>query len=300
MKTGQRINLLKKIATKMAEAGFTDGDLILRQFKLPHTDNWYGNGGPYEYYLDMLQGGEDENLVELHEYLFPEDNLPSGASKTNDGHWKKNWLRLFISHSTTKKMQVAQIKNELKEYGIDCFVAHEDIQPTAEWLIEIRAALNSCHALVAVLCTDFKTSNFCDQEVGFVLQRNVPVIPLRLQIDPYGFISPIQGVNCFNRSPAEIANEIERLLSQNPATRPIAIRAKETATALLVDNFLQSSNFKNSTNTLKKIEALATIPESLVKKLANEWSKNDQIKDCLGIPGRMNSLLSKHGEKHKT
>lgn len=167
MKIGQRINILKKIAAKMSEAGFSDGDLILRQFELPNTDQWQGNGGAYEYFLDMLQNGDSKILLELHEYLFPEEALPGIESLTNDGNWKKDWLRLFISHSTSKKMQVAQIKNELKEYGIDCFVAHEDIQPTSEWLAEIKVALRSCHAFAAVFCNDFKTSKFCDQEYSF-------------------------------------------------------------------------------------------------------------------------------------
>jgi hypothetical protein len=44
-----------------------------------------------------------------------------------------------------------ELKDALVLYAIDGFVAHEDIEPTKEWLIEIETALETCHGLVALL-----------------------------------------------------------------------------------------------------------------------------------------------------
>ncbi len=86
------------------------------------------------------------------------------------------------------------------------FVAHEDIAPTTDWLNEIRKALNTCHAFTALICEEFPKSRYCDQEVGFAMQRGILVMPIRLEGDPYGFMAPLQGVNAFEKSPKYCAH----------------------------------------------------------------------------------------------
>lgn len=123
------------------------------------------------------------------------------------GHWTYGTLRIYLSHSSKKKQLITQIKLELSEFGIEGLVAHEGTEPTKEWLDEIRLALNTCHALAAILCHGFKTSQYSDHEVGHALQRGLLMIPVRLEIDPYGFMAPLQGISAFNKQPNEIASK---------------------------------------------------------------------------------------------
>lgn len=294
MKTGQRVNLIKKLATRMAERGFAEGDMILRQFKLPWTDSWNSSGGLNDYFLAMLEQGDVDKLAGLHEYLFPDDSLPGVSATPTGGHWSEGTLRLFLSHSSTKKLLISQIKQELAAFGIESFVAHEDIEPTREWLDEIKIGLNTCHALVAVLCREFKSSNYCDQEVGYALQRGLLIIPVRLEIDPYGFMAPLQGVPAFQKTPGEIAADIKKLLLAHPTTKILMGAAEEKRIARLVDDFLCSSSYGTSTTLLKTLESYATLPRKLVEKIASNWEKNDQIRGCLGIPRRMDVFLKHH------
>ena len=294
MKPGQRINLLKKLAKKLAEFSYTDGDLILRQFNLPWTDQWQGGGDNYNYYLSMVESGKNEHLVELHEYLFPHDPLPGLVTTEIANGWKANHLRLFLSHSSKRALQVGQIKHELLAYGIDAFVAHEDIEPTTEWLKEITKALASCHALAAILCGDFKTSRYCDQEIGFALQRGILVIPVRVAADPYGFMAPLQGVAAFDLKPVEIASEIRKLILSNPTTKEIAAVGERTSMENLVREFLTSSNYGTSTALLKQLESYESLPEALVESIEANWKKNDQITGCGGIPRRMEIFFARH------
>ena len=294
MNVGQRINLIKKLASRLGEIGFTEGDLILRQYKLPWTDGWNGSGGITDYFLAMLEQGDVEKLSGLHDYLFPGDSLPGISATPAGGQWSDGTLRLFLSHSSTKKLLVSQIKQELAKYGIDSFVAHEDIEPSREWPDEIKIALNTCHAFAGVLCKEFKTSKYCDQEVGYALQRGLLVIPIRLEIDPYGFMAPLQGVTAFNKTPGEISADILKLLHTHPTTKSLMEQAAGKCLERLVDDFLCSSSYVTSTKLLKTLEDYETLPKKLVDKIAANWEKNDQIYGCAGIPNRMKYFLKHH------
>jgi hypothetical protein len=299
MKPGQRINLLKKLAKRLAEFTYSEGDLILRQFSIPWTDQWSGGGDNHSYFLAMVERGDDEHLVSLHNYFFPDDPLPGLVVSESITSWKPSHLRLFISHSSKRALQVGQIKTELLAFGVDAFVAHDDIEPTTEWLIEIRKALGSCHALVAVLCDDFKSSNYCDQEVGFGLQRGIPIIPVIVNLNPYGFMGPLQGFAATDLSPSIIASAIRKLLFNHATTKDIAEIAEQVSLEKLVNDFLNSSNYGISTTLLQRLEGYDSLPRPIVNKVAMDWKKNDQITGCMGIPRRMELFLKRHTEPLK-
>jgi hypothetical protein len=91
--------------------------------------------------------------------------------------WTAGKLRLFVSHVSRIKTSATRLKAALDTFGVDAFVAHEDIEPTQEWALELELelelALRSMHALCAIVTPDFHTSLWCDQEVGFALGRPV-------------------------------------------------------------------------------------------------------------------------------
>lgn len=115
-------------------------------------------------------------------------------SRTIEELWGGSGLRFFISHSHVDKLRAAELKEHLENLGAQAFVTHEDIQPTQHWPEEMRHALDSMHVLVALLTKDFRKSKWTDQEVGYAIASEVPVIPVRLGISPYGFMSEVQAL----------------------------------------------------------------------------------------------------------
>lgn len=109
--------------------------------------------------------------------------------------WEIGKFRLFLSHKTEEKINVSQLKKQLKLYGIDCFIAHEDIPPTEEWQEEIKNALFSSDALVALMTDKFHDSDWTDQEIGCAFGRGIPIVSVRLGKDPYGFIGKFQALS---------------------------------------------------------------------------------------------------------
>jgi hypothetical protein len=107
---------------------------------------------------------------------------------------EKDNFRIFVSHVSKFKVEAAELKARLQLFGASCFVAHQDIEPEAEWQNEIEIALASMHGFVVLLSDGFHESNWTDQEVGFAFARRVPKVAVRLGTDPYGFIGKFQAL----------------------------------------------------------------------------------------------------------
>ena len=69
--------------------------------------------------------------------------------------WDPVSIRLFISHIDTVKVDAHKLASELKKYGIDSFVSHDDIEPDEDWQREIEKALVSMDAMLAFISDDF-------------------------------------------------------------------------------------------------------------------------------------------------
>jgi hypothetical protein len=79
--------------------------------------------------------------------------------------------------------------------GIEAFLAHDDIEVSEEWRERIVDELRRCDLFVPLLSKDFLTSNWAQQEVGFVTARpEVVIMPLSIdRTTPPGFIAKRQG-----------------------------------------------------------------------------------------------------------
>ncbi len=134
----------------------------------------------------------------------------------------EGYFRLFLSHISKFKRETSELKDKLRLFGISCFVAHKDIQPLKEWQDEIEHALASMDALAALLTEGFTESLWTDQEVGFAYARRVPIIPVRLGIDPHGFMSRFQALSTdWKNCPLGIA----KLLINEPKMFSAFVRA---------------------------------------------------------------------------
>ncbi|MGD0207645.1 MAG: toll/interleukin-1 receptor domain-containing protein [Verrucomicrobiota bacterium] len=109
-------------------------------------------------------------------------------------------MHAFISYSTVNKKWSSPVKSALLSVGFQGFLAHEDLQLSEEWKASIIDELNKADVFVAILSNEFKQSEYCSQEVGFIVSRKkVLIIPLSIDgTIPYGFISHLQGVRVSN------------------------------------------------------------------------------------------------------
>ncbi|MFA4910092.1 MAG: toll/interleukin-1 receptor domain-containing protein [Desulfobacteria bacterium] len=147
------------------------------------------------------------------------------SSSALDRIWDKDGFRVFLSHKSEVKKEAAVLKDELKLYGVTCFVAHTDIHPTKEWQAEIENALSSMDYLVALMTEKFHDSDWTDQEVGFAFGRGVPILSVRLGKDPYGFIGRFQALTC---SWDSATKEIAKILIKHDSMLNAYIKAVQS------------------------------------------------------------------------
>jgi hypothetical protein len=133
--------------------------------------------------------------------------------------WKPDYFRLFISHVSSSHAVASEIATVLREwYGVEGFVAHADIVPSADWQNEIEASLKTMDALLALLTPGFSKSLWCNQEVGWALGRQSLAISVRLGEDPTGFVGRFQAIPGGDGKPHGVAERVFTALAKNPAT----------------------------------------------------------------------------------
>jgi len=185
--------------------------------------------------------------------------------------WGTKGYRVFLSHKAGVKKATAQLKEGLELFGISAFVAHTDILPTKEWQEEIENALASMDAFVALLTEDFHDSDWTDQEVGYALGRNVPLIAVKLGLDPYGFIGKFQALSV---NWAEAALELAKLLIKQPR---------------MLDAFIEAvpecGSFDNGNTLSQVLPCIEVLTEKQAEKLASAFNTNSQLQGSFGFSG---------------
>ena len=101
---------------------------------------------------------------------------------------------IFISYSKESDGATAKaIKRDFRSYGLNVFLAHDDIEVSADWSESILKQISNCPFFVPLLSSGFRKSEWTDQEIGIAVCLGKPIIlPIKLEdIDPYGFISKV-------------------------------------------------------------------------------------------------------------
>jgi hypothetical protein len=101
----------------------------------------------------------------------------------------------FISHAYKERETAGKLRDELEDYHIQGFVAHDDIIGGEVWLNSLYREIKNCDAFVVFLSRAFHAADFTDHEVGIAYALKKPIIPVSLDDTlPYGFISKYQSV----------------------------------------------------------------------------------------------------------
>jgi len=230
------------------------------------------NNGPNEWienvFIDSLPNDENEILVE-----------PDAVRRI----WDEGFVRAFISHRDMYKKEVSELAAALKINGISGFVAHESIQPSKEWEIEIENALRSMDVFIIYHKPGFHDSSYCDQEVGFALAKNVPILTLwhDPQYPPKGFITKVQALKVLNDSAYSIVQKLIDLLRKEPEL------ASKHDTALIL-SLCSSDSFNMTRGLIPQVDKYCSLNDQKIEQLINAYNTNDQIN---GYSGRVQAAF---------
>ena len=85
---------------------------------------------------------------------------------------------VFISYSRRDQDFVRRIHEALASHDRDTWVDWEGIPPTADWMDEIYAAIDSANTFVFVISPDSIVSEICKQEIEYAAKQHKRLVPL--------------------------------------------------------------------------------------------------------------------------
>ena len=216
----------------------------------------------------MIGGATDNQLELLHHYL-------TGSDPTSFNHlspFSSAGLRLFLSHVSGERELVGEVGRQLELIGIDSFVAHDSIEPSEAWQDVIEAGLTDCDSLIAFVHPGFASSKWCDQEVGWVLGRKVPILALTFGSSPHGFLAKYQAKDCSTQEADRIATTIQDwLISQ----RTLQTRLAESFTHA----FVESRSFHRTRMMSGLLSKIASYTDDQLSRLEASVERNNNVGD---------------------
>lgn len=237
------------------------------------------------FYEDMMRGDESIRLSGV--VISPSDDsqIDFGTNK-NDSMWKPGYFRLFISHVSANKESASHLKNSLTLYGIDCFVAHEDITPSKEWEVEIENGLFTMDALCAIVVPEFSGSQWCDQEVGIALGQHKLVLSINKGANPYGFFGRFQALKSKNTA-SEMASDVWKAISNNE-------RTKDLYSEKLIGLLLNVKNDQICKVLLHILDTYESIEKRHIDNFHMHYYENSLLMDVQNIY-MANQIFNKYG-----
>jgi len=284
----QRVHVISEIARRLGNEEWSLIDLTLRQFRLNWTDDWHGNDR-VSYVIEMIDRADDNDLIALSHHLGYE--LTSSRLQIEPSFWQAGFFRVFVSHLAKFRRFAGEVQQALQHYGMSAFVAHNDIEPTAEWQDEIELALATCDAMVVLLHPGFHESDWTDQEIGYAMGRGIMIATVRLGTDPYGFIGRFQALEGQGNTAEALAGELFRILRHHRMTRRAVAHG-------VVECYCQSRSYKAAIRNMGLLEGLAHWDASLSNRVRAAVKDNDQLHGAWGVPKRLEVLIEKmEGER---
>lgn len=201
--------------------------------------------------------------------------------------WTPGELRLFISHRDIHKRAARDLADELKEYGISAFVAHDTIEPMTTWQREIEKGLETMEVMLAFVTDDFHGSVWTNQEVGYALGKGVPVIPVKFeQKDPEGFIGGKQALKGYHLERAqETAPAVYKLLVEK-------LGQKRRLQQALVSAFTSSPDWDAARKRFGRLQkAVTTLGDDEVRQIQAAYSSNEFLHGAWYLDNQYKRLI---------
>ena len=236
-----------------------------------------------EYFQNVFFACENENDGEYRQAVSLNEH-PRVDPETLD-IWKPGLVRLFISHRDKHKKEARELADALEAYGISSFVAHDAIGPMTEWQAEIMKGLETMEIMLTFITDDFHKSVWTNQEIGFALARNIPILSLKLQnTDPKGFVSGKQALKGNFERPSDSVPEIYRLHQKK-------LNNKKRMQGALITALVESPSWDDTRDRFDRLnKVVETLSEEEVERIIDGYKKNNQLHHSMYLNNKYKRL----------
>lgn len=193
-------------------------------------------------------------------------------------------IHAFLSYSHKNRKLARRLKEGLAEFGIDAFLAHDDIAVSERWRRVIIKKLRDCEIFIPILTESFMESEWTDQEAGFALARGKRIVPLKVDVAPYGFIGAFQALRLNQKVSSETCWKIMESLKDHDT---LGQRVRED----VIGVFLQSSTFDEASKNIAKLTKFRPFSADHLARIIKGSSRNQNIYGCHRAQPRIENLL---------
>jgi len=177
-----------------------------------------------------------------------------------------------------------KVKFSLEDYGLEAFLAHEDIEPSAEWVDTILAELESCNIFIAIITENFYESDWTDQEIGIAFAYNKKIMPIKLSVDPKGFISRYQALRMDINNIKASCYELVKVIASDAEFANIFRDA-------LIKKFGDSNSYANSAHNTELLLSIEGFNIDQVTDIIKHTINNIQINDCFKARNKLRNFV---------
>lgn len=216
MEPFEKFNLVKKIALELQQR-FTTTEInaLFDSYDVEHPNEEMAQSKAV-YARSALSKADIGKVLNIASGLGLRNMAADRDQITGPRIWdNEDSIRIFISHLAIEKSKATRLRDALKPFGVLAFVAHEDIEPTLEWQVQIERALHHMEVFISLHTKGFCNSVWTQQEVGFAVAKDTKIIPVRWHEDPVGFISKYQALSRGNKTAEQLAWEIDGILTND-------------------------------------------------------------------------------------
>jgi TIR domain len=154
-------------------------------------------------------------------------------------------VKVFLSYHHSARKLAGRVKDFLSGFGMDVFLAHEDLEPSDEWREEILKGLRKCDVFVPLLTRSFHASLWTDQETGLAVAQEKLIMPVSFGVVPYGFIGKYQAL----KDRKQLDETCRKIVSKIASKPPLRKRMRDAVIAA----FLESITFEESARRAKML-----------------------------------------------
>jgi hypothetical protein len=209
----------------------------------------------------------------------------------------QNPPRIFVSYSTADKTLAGQVRAHFAQAGFSVFLAHEDMQPSEDFIARIRSELVECNVFIPLLTDKFRSSPWTDQEVGLALSRSklgkdacliLPLVFAPTALPPHGFIKDVQAIRITE------PNQLESAVLQAVAAIDLKLGLAPFRREKAISAFCASQSFASAKQNADKLWAFAPFTFQEATRLAQASVTNNQIYLPVELRSRVKRLLGLH------
>lgn len=180
-------------------------------------------------------------------------------------------IEIFLSHANKDKKIAKKLADELNNYALKVFVAHEDIEVGDKWESILFNKIKECDLFIALLSENFHSAQYTDHEVGIAYGLNKLVFPIRIDDSmPYGFMSKFQ------------AKKISKTIDKNEITKLFftMVAKSDKGTEMInkiIEEFEDSNSYERANYNASILSQCSEFSIDQLNRIAEAYLHNAQI-----------------------